>query len=146
MKQNDLPLLEITNEVSPADKKYVKDNLWGYNLRVTDGLLKQPDVWINLVLKDDQGQVWGGIFCDTYLYCLYIEDMWIDEHYRGLGYGETLIKEAERIAREAGCTFAHTSTFSYQSPGFYQRQGYQIYGVLDDFPDGIKEYFLKKKL
>ena len=146
MEHSDLPPLNITHEVSPEDKKYVCDNLWGYNLRVTDGLLKQPDVWINLVLKDEHGQVWGGIFCDTYLYCLYIDVMWLDERCRGQGYGQALINEAERIAREAGCTFAHTSTFSYQSPDFYQRQGYQIYAVLDDFPDGIKEYFLKKKL
>ena len=54
--------------------------------------------------------------------------------------------EAERIAREHGCTFAHTTTFSYQAPDFYQRLGYRIFGVIEGYPDGIKQYFLKKPL
>ena len=53
---------------------------------------------------------------------------------------------AERIARESGCTFTHTCTFSYQAPGFYQRLGYEVFAVLDDYPDGIRQFFLKKRL
>ncbi|WP_242069645.1 hypothetical protein [Paenibacillus dendritiformis] len=44
-----------------------------------------------------------------------------------------------------GCTFAHTSTFSYQSPHFYQQAGYEVFAILDDYPDGIQQFFLKKK-
>ena len=146
MSESHLNPLHLTQEISPEDKKVVCDSLYGYNVTVTNGLLQQPDIWVSLVLKDEFGQVWGGVFCDTYLNCLYIDVLWIDDRYRGQGYGQALMADVERKAREAGCTFAHTSTFSYQSPDFYQRIGYQIYAVLDDFPDGIKEYFLKKKL
>lgn len=42
--------------------------------------------------------------------------------------------------------FAHTCTFTYQSPDFYRAMGYEVFGVVDDYPEGIVQYFLKKKL
>jgi GNAT superfamily N-acetyltransferase len=54
------------------------------------------------VLKDEAGQVFGGILCDTFLYCLYIDVMWVHESLRGQGYGKALILEAESIAKEHG--------------------------------------------
>ncbi len=139
-------VLIISSEVSEGEKQYVFRNLIAHNVRATHELLRKPGIDIGLVLKDAQGQVFGGIYCYTFLYCLYIDDLWIDERCRGMGYGKALLDEAERIAREHGCTFAHTCTFSYQAPDFYQRNGYQIFGLLDDYPEGIIEYFLKKKL
>ena len=84
--------------------------------------------------------------CDTFLYCLDIDVMWVHESLRGQGYGKALILEAERIAKEHGCTFAHTCPFSYQNPAFYQAVGYPIFAMLDDYPNGLKQYFLKKRL
>ncbi len=55
-----------------------------------------------------------------------------------------MITEAERLGKELGCTFAHTTTFTYQSPEFYKNMGYEIFGVNDEYPDGIKQFFLKK--
>jgi ribosomal protein S18 acetylase RimI-like enzyme len=106
----------------------------------------QPGVEISLVLRDGDGQVIGGILCDTFLRCLYVDVLWVDEQYRGSGHGEALMTEAEQIARAHGCTFAHTTTFSYQAPDFYQHLGYRVFGVIEDYPDGIKQYFLKKPL
>ena len=147
MDKNQHPIsLVVSPEVSLQEKEMVCKNLYQYNVIHTASLLEKPGKPINLVLKDRQGQVFGGIFCETFLYCLYIDVLWIDESCRGYGYGKALISEAEKIAREYGCTFAHTSTFSYQSPDFYQRAGYEIFAVIDDYPDGIEQYFLKKKL
>jgi GNAT superfamily N-acetyltransferase len=141
-----LPVLRLTPDVTAEDKQVVCKNLYGYNVENTGRLLQQPGININLALKDEAGQVFGGILCDTFLYCLYIDVLWVHESLRGLGYGKALILEAERIAKEHGCTFAHTCTFIYQAPDFYQAIGYTIFGVLDDYPNGIKQYFLKKRL
>jgi len=140
------PKLTITPDVTPEDKQVVCKNLYGYNVEKTDRLLQKPGIDINLVLKDESGQVLGGILCDTFLYSLYIDVLWLHDSLRGQGYGKALILEAERIAREHGCTFAHTCTFSYQSPEFYRAVGYSVFAVLEDYPDGIRQYFLKKRL
>ncbi len=132
--------------VAPEDKQVVCKNLYGYNVEATGRLLQKPGLNINLVLKDEAGQVLGGILCDTFLYCLYIDVLWVHESLRGQGYGKALIQEAERLAKEAGCTFAHTCTFTYQAPDFYRAAGYTVFAVLDDYPDGIQQYFLKKRL
>ncbi|RPK30474.1 hypothetical protein EDO6_01101 [Paenibacillus xylanexedens] len=50
------------------------------------------------------------------------------------------------MASELGCKLAHTSTFSYQSPEFYKMMGYKVFGLIDEYPDGIVQYFLKKRL
>jgi GNAT superfamily N-acetyltransferase len=140
-----IPTLAITPDITAEDRQVVCKNLFGYNVEKTDQLLEKPGVDINLVLKDQSGQVFGGILCDTFLYCLYVDVMWVHESVRGQGYGKALILEAERIAKEHGCTFAHTCTFSYQNPAFYQAVGYSVFAVLDDYPDGIRQYFLKKR-
>lgn len=140
------PQIILTPEVSPEDKQILCKHLYGYNVEKTERLLQKPGLDIHLAIKDNTGQVLGGILCDTFLYCLYIDVMWVHESVRRQGYGKALILEAERIAKEHGCTFAHTCTFSYQSPHFYQAVGYTVFAVLDDYPQGIKQYFLKKRL
>jgi GNAT superfamily N-acetyltransferase len=139
-------VLNLTTDVSPEEYRTVCRSLFGYNVAQTTGLLQKPGIDVNLLLKDEEGRAWGGIFCETWLYSLYIDVLWIDERCRGQGNGRALIEEAERIAREHGCILAHTSTFSYQAPGFYQRMGYTTFAALDAFSDGITQYFLKKVL
>jgi len=136
----------ITEETNDTDYKQVCQNLYDYNVKVTNGVLKIPGKDINLYLKDETGKVVGGIFCETWSYSLYIDVFWIADEYRHKGYGKTMILEAERLGKEMGCIFAHTCTFTYQSPEFYKGMGYEVFGINDEYPDGIKQFFLKKKL
>ncbi|MEF3311176.1 GNAT family N-acetyltransferase [Paenibacillus sp. GYB004] len=136
----------ITDDYNDEDYDYVAESLYEYNVRETGGLLKKPAHDIHLFLRDESGRVAGGIFCETFSYCMYIDVFWIDELYRSQGCGKRLLLEAERAGKAMGCLFSHTSTFSYQAPEFYKRMGYEVFGVLDEYPDGIKQFFLKKRL
>lgn len=115
--------IKISYDYNEKDYDFVVDKLYEYNAKASQGFLKKPEHDV-----------------------LYIDMFWIADDYRGKGYGKAMIAEAERAGKEMGCVFAHTSTFSYQSPHFYQNMGYEVFGMLDDYPDGIKQYFLKKKL
>ena len=127
-----------TNE--ELDDIVCKHGLLQYNIDAANGLLLKPGLKINLVGRDTQGNVVGGIMCNTYLLCMDINVLWVHESYRGQGLGYKLIAEAERIAKEAGCIFAMTCTYSFQSPDFYKRQGYVVYAIVDDFPGDICLY------
>jgi hypothetical protein len=37
-------------------------------------------------------------------------------------------------------------TYSFQAPGFYQRLGYEVFGVIHGYPRGYQKWFLKKRL
>ena len=124
-----------------------ENGLLRYNIDATNGLLREPGIGdINIVVRNELGNVVGGIMCNTFTRCLYIDVLWVEADYRGKGFGHRLMAEAERIACEAGCVFAHTCTFSYQAPDFYRHQGYEVFGILDDYPGDIIQYFLKKTL
>ncbi len=54
--------------------------------------------------------------------------------------------KAEQTAQERGCAHAYLDTFSFQALGFYERLGYKIFGVLEDFPPSHQRYFLQKQI
>ncbi|NMI02354.1 GNAT family N-acetyltransferase [Paenibacillus sp. SZ31] len=143
---NDEDELQIVFEDNEEDYKTVCNNLYNYNLKESKGLLTKPGRSINLFLRDKTGKAVGGIFCATYCETLYIDNFWIDEEHRKKGYGKSLIMQAESMASQLGYKLSHTSTFSYQSPEFYQNMGYNVFGIIDEYPDGIIQYFLKKRL
>ncbi|NLS76857.1 MAG: GNAT family N-acetyltransferase [Chloroflexi bacterium] len=98
------------------------------------------------VLRAPGGEIAGGLIGDTYWGWLYVNLLWVKEELRGQGYGRQLLAQAEEEARRRGATHAYLDTFSFQAPGFYQKQGYQVFGELPDFPRGHTRYFLTKEL
>ena len=53
---------------------------------------------------------------------------------------------AEHEAVKRGCTHAYTCTFSWQAPEFYRRLGYEVFGVLEDYPPGSSLTYATKRL
>ena len=57
-----------------------------------------------------------------------------------------MIEAAEREGRARGCRLATLETHSFQAPEFYRKLGWEVFGVLDDYPAGHRKYYLKKSL
>lgn len=70
----------------------------------------------------------------------------MDESVRKAGYGSKLLEKMEQAAEKNACAFIYLDTFSFQAPDFYQKHGYEVFGTLDHFPEGVKQYFLQKRL
>ncbi|PKN93875.1 MAG: GNAT family N-acetyltransferase [Chloroflexi bacterium HGW-Chloroflexi-6] len=98
------------------------------------------------VIRAPDQEIVGGVIGSTYWDWLYINLMWIKDGLRGRGYGQQLLALAEEEARKRGAKNAYLDTFSFQAPDFYKKYGYQVFGMLDDFPQGHQRYFLKKEL
>ena len=103
-------------------------------------------IFLCFALFAPDGSIMGGIIAETHWNWLFINLMWITEALRGLGYGHQLLTAAEEEGRKRGATNAHLDTFSFQAPEFYKKHGYQVFGVLEDFPPGHQRYYLTKKL
>lgn len=135
--------IHLDTEMTTDEMEYVRNRLFQYNQEKAQSNQAAP---MNLVLKDAEGKIYGGLIGKIYRSCLGIEILWVDEELRGSGYGKKLLDQAEASAISGGCKFIHLDTFSFQAPEFYKKNGYVIFGVLEGYPDGAKRYYLKKDL
>ncbi len=101
---------------------------------------------LSVALYSPLGDLVGGVIAETYWGWLFINVMWVQKDLRGKGYGEKLLKKAEEEALKRGVKHAYLDTFSFQAPGFYEKNGYSIFGKLPDFPPGHERYFYQKDL
>jgi len=100
----------------------------------------------NYVIKEN-GEIIAGINAFIYNWCiLYIDILFVDERHRGKELGGSLLSRVENEAKTMGTKLVHLSTFDFQAKDFYLKHGYEIFGVLDDCPEGHKSFYLKKIL
>ncbi len=136
----------IISDPTDNEVKAFQRGLESYNLAMTEGEFNSPQPWHNLVLKNDEGRVVGGVSTSTLYWTQYLEVLWVDEKHRRLGYGGALVREAQRLAKEIGCNSSHVYTFSWQGPEFYQAIGYDLLVTFDGYHSGIKEHVLMTHL
>jgi GNAT superfamily N-acetyltransferase len=101
---------------------------------------------IGVFARDASGRVVAGASGRINWNWLHIGLVWVSPALRGQGAGRQVIAAIERAARDRGCTHVHLDTFSYQARPFYEKLGYQLFGVLEDYPPGHRRFFLRKTL
>ncbi|RCJ21375.1 acetyltransferase [Nostoc minutum NIES-26] len=136
--------IAVEDNPDPKDIRAVISNLLDYN----NNSQNSEDVAypLSVLIRDAEGEIVGGLVGKTHWKWLFVSHLWVAEALRGQGYGRKLMLQAEQTAKERGCDRSYLDTFSFQDLGFYERLGYQIFGVLEDFPPGHQRYFLQKKI
>lgn len=134
--------LQSIEEPTGADRKAIAAPLLAYNLSKVPSLDVRPLV---IALQDESGQTVGGLWGETALDWLHVDLLVVPESMRGNDVGSALLRRAEDIARERGCTGAWLDTFAFQARGFYEKQGYAVFGEIPDHPAGGARYFLSKR-
>jgi ribosomal protein S18 acetylase RimI-like enzyme len=99
-----------------------------------------------LSARDAKGRVLGGTILQSYWRETYVELLWLSKAARRLGLGRKLIAEAERHARKRGSVLLHLNTYSFQAPGFYEKQGFKRFGGLEGSPRGASRHYYAKRL
>jgi ribosomal protein S18 acetylase RimI-like enzyme len=138
--------LTITVENHPSAEaiRTIVNNLIEYNnISQTEKDVYQP---LTILLQDSNSQIVAGLIGKTQWGWLFISHLWVSQALRNQGYGQQLMLKAEEVAKQRNCSHAYLDTFSFQALGFYKRLGYQIFGVLTDYPPGHERYFLQKKI
>lgn len=132
---------------SQEDASYIRQRLSEYNMQyLSDREIAFNNEDISITVKDEEGNIIGGITGNTKLHCLFIQFLWVDEGLRGQAIGAKLLKKAEELANEKGCKMVRVDTFSFQAPEFYKKQGYEVYGTVEDFPEGYTHYLFLKRI
>src|SRR3712207_3195186 len=133
--------LSIEQRADPDDIRLI-DNIINHHNGSVMASDYQP---LTILLRNSKGQVVGGLHGKTEWGWLYVGTLAIQDPYRNSGYGTKLLATAEQEARARGCHDVYLDTFSFQARPFYEKRGYELFGVLENFTHHTK-YFLRKKL
>ena len=92
----------------------------------------------------EEAEFIGGISASVYWNGLEIDTIWVEDCHRGRGVGVSLLMEAEKYAISNGAVVSFLKTVDAKE--FYEKSGYQVYGILEDRPIGTVLYHMKKRL
>ena len=135
--------IHLSDEALPAVGEAIAGPLTAYNAQKVGTPDRRALV---LTLRDEDGNIAGGLWGRTALGWLYVEVLAVPARLRGRGIGTELMSRAESEAIARGCHSAWLDTFEWQARGFYERLGYGCFGELNDYPRGFSRYFMKKVL
>ena len=134
--------ITVEQNPDPQDVASLVGGLVSYNASRAEPENYRP---LAVFLRDAEGHIVGGALGHTHWGWLFVSHLWVAEQLRGGGFGRQLLAAAEREAVARGCRHAYLDTFSFQALPFYERLGYELFGVLEDFPAGHARYFLRKR-
>ncbi|GHO46636.1 GNAT family N-acetyltransferase [Ktedonospora formicarum] len=137
-------------EPHPEFEKYLHERIREFNNQHspshkqarTEGAIKKAHIIV--VDKDNQWQ--GGITAELYWNWLELNDFWLSETLRGQGLGSTILTQIEQIGRKNGAHKVLLTTYEFQARTFYERHGYKVVGVIEDYPPGSSYYTMVKVL
>ncbi|QNS05753.1 GNAT family N-acetyltransferase [Streptomyces xanthii] len=116
-------------------------------LRELRGTPAERETPLQVWAFDADGELAGGLDAHTWATWLHVNLLWVAGHHRGAGLGSRLLDRAEHMARDQhACTNSRVETWDFQAPGFYRQHGYEVVAVIPDYPPGIKEFTLTKRL
>lgn len=107
---------------------------------------QEPPRPVACFLRDPSGRILGGAAGQLWGRSLHVTALWVEESLRGEGRGAALLRELEACALRRGYPLAYVETLSFQAKPFYESQGYQVFGRLDEIAPGCTFYFLRKDL
>ena len=134
----------VTDMPGERAEAAIRDGLSAYNFEKA-GYRDQRPLAV-LVTDPDTGEVVGGLLGGTSFGLLRIDRFFLPESLRQQGLGTRVLNAAEEEGKRRGCTRALLTTLSFQAPGFYKRQGWEVLAELEGFPPAPTRFLMTKKL
>ena len=85
----------------------------------------------------------GGLIGMIYWNMMEIEDFYISQSHRKLGYGRELLFKAIDIAHDKKLNYILLRTYSFQAKDFFYKFGFRVVGEITDYPPGDSYYIMK---
>ncbi|PON19260.1 GNAT family N-acetyltransferase [Candidatus Entotheonella serta] len=125
-------LMEVSFDVTAQEREAILKPLRAYNLSHTGDMAFET---VGILLRDPvTEEVVGGLYGKISYGWLFIELLSVPDQLRTQGTGSRLMRAAEELARQHGCTGIWLDTFSFQAPGFYRKLGFTEFGHIADYP------------
>jgi len=123
--------------------EFLEEKLFQHNCRKIDNYSYE-----NFIIKsfENSNSIIAGIHCQIGGGWLYIASLWVAEKLRQQGMGKNLLAKTEEIAIQKNCIGIYLYTYSFQSPMFYKKLGYHVFGELENFCGNNSKLYMKKIL
>ena len=144
IRQVDDARLVVTDAPAADAEAVIRDGLSDYNFSKAGYRDHRP--LAILVFDPKTGEVVGGLLGRTLFGLLYVDRFFLPESLRKQGLGSKIIKAAEEEGKRRGCSRALLTTLSFQAPGFYKRQGWEVLAELESEPPAPSRFLMTKRL
>ncbi len=134
--------LKFSDKHCPENDKFVFEQLKAHNSNIIERDLEP----VSFYFKDENEKIIAGLTGKTQWGGLLIEILWVHEDYRSQSLGAKLLDKAERIAIERQCQNIVVETMGFQAKDFYLKQGFEVFGTVENSEPRLNCYYLKKKL
>jgi GNAT superfamily N-acetyltransferase len=136
-----MPAISVERTIG-ATKRAVLGGLLRYN---GEKMGKQKYKRLAVSLSEGK-KIVGGITGEVWTTVLFIQLFWLEQKFRGKDHGTKLIKAIEDEARRFGASRSYLDTMSFQAPGFYRACGYEEFGSIEGYPEGVTRHWFTKSL
>ena len=143
-------MLEIRSNSDEVFDKLISTNLHTFNRSKCEWLRENTDIkpakakYYNFGVYEDDKLIGGAVGVIRFGW-YFLEELWLDEKYRGKNIGTRLMEKIEECARANNALGVRTETWDFQARGFYEKLGYMVYATFEDCPPGTIDYFLRKR-
>ena len=139
------PAVLISIEMNTADelRHAVNSGLYAYNDQFAGPMHNSV---LTIGARDADKKIIGGLVANLQpgWKWMHVHRLWVTESHRRAGIGRLLLEAAEKEAQRAGCLHVAVDTFEFQAREFYEKQGYSVYAVQEDYPAGHRKFLLRK--
>ena len=136
------PTLKLDEHPRADDFRAILNGVRAFNRAQTSN---EPPRQVAYFLRDEREKIVGGVQGSLWGRSMHIDALWVDDAYRGRGYGSKLMQAIEEYAVAHGHPLVYLETTSFQALPFYRSLGYEVFGELAGISEGVTLFFLKKE-
>jgi ribosomal protein S18 acetylase RimI-like enzyme len=137
------PVLEPRHDFPPAEIGALEERLYDYNRAVTG---RGDGEGLAFVMRDDAGRTIGAAAGYSWAGVSELRQMWVDEAFRGQGYGRALLEAFVAEAGRRSVRRIWVASYDFQAPGLYERLGFVRMAEFEGWPEGHVNVILCKTL
>ncbi len=87
----------------------------------------------------------GGLRGYSHWNWVYVSHVWVAEAHRSSGVGKAVLEKLSVEAKKRNARGIYLDTFDERSRAFYEREGFQSFGKIDEFFPGRARYFMLRR-
>ena len=135
--------IQPLHDMSPAEVDVLEDHIYDYNRRATG---HDDALGLAFVVRDGRQRVIAACAGYSWAGSSELRQLWVDEDYRGRGYGRDLLRAFIEAAAHRGVRQIWAASYDFQAPALYERAGFERMAEFVGWPSGHSNVILKLNL